>query len=90
MFANTPKSDTLGYMNPVKTNNERLRELIAESGLTQPVALTIFNRGLGVAGYSFDAWKSFLVSPESKKFRPLKDELLAHAEKTFAKFVKSA
>ena len=77
-------------MNPNKTNNERLRELIAQSGLSQPVALTIFNRGLGVAGYSLDAWKSFLVSSESKKFRPLKDELLAHAEKSFSKFAKSA
>ena len=75
-------------MNPEQTNNERLRELIESSGLSQPVALTIFNRGLGPAGYSFDAWKAFLVSPESTKFRPFKDELLAHAEKQFAKLNK--
>lgn len=76
-------------MHPTKTNNERLREIINASGLTQPVALTIFNRGLGAAGYSLDAWKAFLVSAESAKFRPLKDELIAHAEKTFAKLKKS-
>lgn len=75
-------------MNPDKTNNEKLRELIEATGLSQPVALTIFNRGLGVAGYSLDSWKAFLVSPESKKFRPLKDELLEHAEKSFAKIQK--
>jgi hypothetical protein len=80
----------MGYMNPTKTNNERLRELIALSGLTQPMALTVFNRGLGVAGYSMDAWKAFLVKPESKKFRPLKNDLLAHAEKSFSKLVKGA
>ena len=72
----------------VKTNNERLRELVEGTGLSQPVALTIFNRGLGPAAYSVDTWKAFLVSPESKKFRPLKDELLAHAEKVFVKLQK--
>jgi len=70
-------------MNPIKSNNERLRKLVETSGLSQAVALTIFNRGFGVAGYSIDAWKAFLVSPDSKKFRPLKDELLTHAEKAF-------
>jgi hypothetical protein len=80
----------MGYMNPVQTNNERLRELIDASGLSQPQALAIFNLGLCVAGYSLDAWKAFLVKPESKKFRPLKDDLLTHAEKSFAKLVKSA
>lgn len=78
----------MGYMNPEQTNNERLRELVEASGLKQPIALTVFNRGLGVAGYSIDTWKAFLVSPESKKFRPLKDDLLAHAEKNFAKIKK--
>lgn len=74
----------MGYMNPSqKSNNERLRELVNSTGLSQPVALTIFNRGLGPAAYSVDAWKAFLASPDAKKFRPLKDELLAHAEKVF-------
>lgn len=73
---------------PVKTNNERLRELVESSGLTQPVALTIFNRGLGPAAYSESAWKGFLSSPDTTRFRPLKDELLEHAEKVFAKIPK--
>ena len=34
-------SPRMGYMNPEKTNNERLRELVEASGLTRPVALTV-------------------------------------------------
>ena len=79
----------MGYMNPDTSNNARLRELIEEAGITQAVALTIFNRGLGPAAYSMDTFKAFLVNPSSAKFRPLKPELLAHAEKQFEK-VKSA
>jgi hypothetical protein len=64
-----------------KNNNERLRELIERTGLSQPQALALFNRGLGPAAYSASAWKSFLVNPASARFRPLKDALLKHAEK---------
>lgn len=70
---------------PPSTNNERLRQLIAEAGLTQTVALTIFNRGLGPAAYSESAWKAFLADPATSRFRPLKDELLQHAEIQFGK-----
>lgn len=70
------------------TNNERLRELVDASGLTQVVALTVFNRGLGPAAYSESAFKAFLAKPESPRFRPLKDDLLEHAEKQFAKVAK--
>ncbi|KAF1003918.1 MAG: hypothetical protein GAK28_04381 [Luteibacter sp.] len=73
-----------------KTNNERLRELIQASGLTQPVALTVFNRGLGARPYSESAWKSFLSRPDSSRFRALSDEMLAHAERQFAKVKKTA
>lgn len=74
------------YMNiKPRTNNERLRALVDGTGLTQVVCLTIFNRGLGPAAYSESAWKSFFVSPESTRFRPLSDKLLAHGEKVFAK-----
>ena len=66
-----------------KTNNERLRELITATGLTQPQALALFNRALGPAAYSASAWKSFLVNPDSTRFRSFKDALLAHAEKVF-------
>lgn len=71
-----------------KTNNERLRELVETAGLTQAVALTVFNRGLGPAAYSESTWKAFFVKSDSPRFRPLKDELLAHAEKEFAKLAK--
>jgi hypothetical protein len=74
-----------GYMNPDAANNERLRELIQEAGVTQAVALTIFNRGLGPAAYSMDTFKAYLVNPSSEKFRMLKPELLVHAEKQFGK-----
>jgi len=72
----------------IKTNNERLRELVEASGMTQAVALTVFNRGLGPAAYSESTWKAFFVKTDSPRFRPLKDELLAHAEKEFAKLAK--
>lgn len=68
-----------------KTNNDRLRELVEESGLSQHVALTVFNRGLGVAACSVSAWKAFLSSAEATWHRPLKDELLAHAEQQFSR-----
>lgn len=77
-------------MNPMKTNNERLRELVDASGLSQPAALAIFNLGMGPAGYSINTFKAFLVRSDSPKFRPLKDELLAHAEKNFKQHVKSS
>ncbi|MBV8248476.1 MAG: hypothetical protein JO200_08485 [Comamonas sp.] len=70
---------------PVKTSNERLRELVEASGLSQAAALAIFNIGLGPAAYSINTFKAFLVRPDSPKFRPLKDDLLAHAEKNFNK-----
>jgi len=67
-----------------KSNNQQLREIVEASGLTQAVALTVFNRGLGPAGYSESAWKAFLADPSAVRFRPLSDELLAHAQKQFA------
>ncbi len=70
------------------TNNERLRELVASSKLTQAVALTIFNRGLGTKAYSESAWKAYLSSPETTRFRRLSDEMLAHAEKQLSKISK--
>jgi len=75
------------YMNTKteQTTNERLRELVESTGLTRAVALTIFNRGLGPASYSESSWKAFFASPETTRFRPLKQELLDHAEKVFSK-----
>lgn len=77
------------YMNTsIKTNNERLRELVSGAGLTQSVALTLFNRGLGPAAYSESSWKAFFSNPDTTRFRPLSDDLLAHAEKIFGKLKK--
>lgn len=73
-----------------KTNNEKLRQLVEASGLTQAVALTVFNRGLGVGGYSESAWKAWLCNPDSSRFRPLKDELLQHAQTQFGKIKESS
>ena len=77
------------HMSTTKSNNERLKELVEQSGLTQAVALTIFNRKIGPKPYSESAWKAFLSSPDSVRFRPLADELLAHAEKNFSKIQKT-
>lgn len=72
------------YMNThTVSSNERLRQLVEGAGLTQAVALTIFNRGLGPAAYSESAWKAFFSSPDTTRYRPLSDTLLAHAEKAF-------
>jgi len=73
------------YMNTTKNNNLRLRELVKASGLTQHVALTVFNRGMGARPYSESSWKAFLSTPGTTRFRALSDELLAHAERQFAK-----
>lgn len=89
MFADPVRLWQNGYMNPVKTNNDRLRELVDASGLSQPAALAVFNLGLGPAAYSINTFKAFLVRQDSPKFRPLKDELLAHAEKNFKLHIKS-
>jgi hypothetical protein len=68
-----------------QTTNERLRALVEASGLTQAEALAMFNKPLGPAGYSLDYWKGFFCDPASKRFKPLRPDLLAHAEKVFAR-----
>ena len=78
--AGTPKP-TL----PTKTNNDRLRELVARTNLTQAEALALFNRELGPAAYSLSAWQAFFVSQQSARSRPMKDTLLEHAEKVLKK-----
>lgn len=77
--------DTMVCMNTAsKTNNERLRELVEGAGLSQPVALTIFNRGLGVRGLKESTWKGYFCDPSTTRFRGFSDDLMAHAEKAFA------
>lgn len=69
------------------TNNERLRALVNESGLAQPDALALFNRGL-VKPYSLSVWKAYLADPASARWRRFDDALLAHAEKVLGKIKK--
>ena len=71
------------------SNNERLRQLVEESGLSQPKALELFNKGL-VKPYSLSAWKAYLGSPTAARWRPFDSNLLKHAEKRFGKLNKDA
>ena len=66
------------------SNNERLRALIFLSGLSPAVALTIFNRGLGVNACTSSAWAAYLSDPVTSHYRELDAELLHHAETQFA------
>lgn len=70
-------------------NNERLRLLICETGLAQPAALALFNRGL-LKPYSLSAWKAFLADRDSARWRRFDDVLLTHAEKVLGKLKKNA
>lgn len=67
----------------MNTNGKRLRALIECSGLTQEQALELFNntRPKLFDPYSLSAWKAFLVTPESTRWRPFSDKLLERAEK---------
>ncbi len=65
------------------SNNERLRQLVKEAGLSQPAALLLFNRGIRVRPVSESAWKSYFCKPETTRYRTFSDELLEHAEKVF-------
>lgn len=73
----------------LSSNNERLRELVEGAGLTQLQALLLFNKGLGPAPYSESGWRAFFVDPAKPRFRPFKDAMLKHAEKTFGKLQKA-
>ncbi len=65
------------------SNNDRLRELVQGTGLSQPAALTLFNRGFGVRGIKESTWKGYFCASDTTRFRALSDELVAHAEKVF-------
>lgn len=71
-----------------KTNNQRLIKLVDETGLSRAEALALFNAPLGPAGYSYEYWKGFFCDPTSKRYKPLRDDLLGHAEKVFGKITK--
>lgn len=66
------------------TNNQQLRDLVEASGLSQAVALTLFNRGLPGTPCTESRWKAYLADPGSARFVALDDELLQHAIRVFA------
>lgn len=66
------------------SNNVRLRALVTASGVSMPVALTVFNRGLGPQAVSASRWNAFLAEPGAPGYAGLDDALLTHAEAKFA------
>jgi hypothetical protein len=66
-----------------KTNNDRLRELVRTAHLSGPVAMTIFNRGLGARACSETEWKGYMAASDDTRFMLLPDALLEHAERQF-------
>ena len=69
------------------TNNQQLRDLVVASGLSQAVALTLFNRGLTTSACTESRWKAYLADPSSPRFVALDDDTLQHAIKVFASVV---
>lgn len=72
-----------------KTNNERLIELVAGTGLSKVAALTLFNRGFGIRGLKESTWKGYFCDPSTTRFRGFHDDLMAHAEKVFGPMQKN-
>lgn len=71
-------------MNTIElSNNERLRQLIEASNLTQVSALAMFNEGLGVRGLKESTWKGYFCDPSTRRFRGFANNLLEHAEEVF-------
>ncbi len=66
-----------------KSTNERLRELVDGARLSQPAALTLFNRGFGIRGLKESTWKGYFCKPGTARYRGFAPELLEHAEKVF-------
>jgi len=89
-FKNFYRPDNMVHMSTANhPNNARLRELIEGNGLTQAMALALFNRGQ-VRAITESGWKAWLAAPESVRWRELSDPYLAHAEKVFSKVAKKS
>ena len=63
-------------------NNVRLRELIEAAGLTQAVAMTLFNRGRSVPATE-TVFRSWLADVAGGRWQALSDADLEHAEQAF-------
>lgn len=71
-------------------NNERLKVLVAEAGLTQVAALALFNKDIKVWPLAESTWKGYFCARDSKRYRGFGHELLAHAEEVFGKQLHAA
>jgi len=65
--------------------NERLRELVEASGLTQAQALAKFNEAMGLRPIALSTWKGYFVTPQSSRWRTFSAAFLAHAARVFAR-----
>lgn len=69
-----------------QSNSERLRDLIDQAGLSQSMALLLFNAAPKKlkSPYSMSAWKAFLVTDHtSARWREFPDKHMVRAEKVF-------
>ena len=67
------------------STNERLRELVEASGLTQAQALEKFNEDIGLRPIAMSTWKGYFVNPDSTRWRGFAPILLGHAEHVLGK-----
>jgi len=83
-FVAMTRSNQLAKMHCMESvtpeNNRRLCELVESAGLSEAVAITLFNRGRSrpVTHSEFRAW---MAQPESPRWRALPDDELVHAER---------
>lgn len=73
-----------------QSTNERLRELVKGARLSQPAALMLFNRGLGVRGLKESTWKGYFCKPGTARYRGFDPAFLEHAEKVFGPLQQSS
>ncbi len=67
------------------STNTQLVQLVAASGLSPAVAMTIFNRGRGGAACTESQWKGFLAEPGMLRYLELSADQFAHAVHQFAR-----
>lgn len=64
-----------------KDNGQILREIIAQSGLSQQKALDTFNRRQA-RPLSLSQWKAYIAQADSARRSPCPDWVIEHARKT--------
>ncbi|MEX3917924.1 hypothetical protein AB4Y43_17030 [Paraburkholderia sp. BR10872] len=68
-------------------NNEQLREMVEQSGLTQVEALALINAGQAFP-VALSTWKSYLAAPTSARRRNCPDAVLKRAKQTIGRLMK--